>query len=837
MSRRVWERHEDALRALEEARDIDTKRLSSDQASGTLPHHQEAFLELEKKRLGYEASRTSMMRIITFLASGVALIALLILFGGEEMKKKVSGDAVEVLTPDDLKGKKLDDLGGLDKVKEAFRSAMTGSGNRGLLTSEGDVRSLLMFGPPGCGKTEIAKAAAAEYKHNYIEVTGGKIIGSYLGQSGQNIRRYFKMARANQPCILFFDEVETVLKKRGGGRGRSEEDDRTVSEFLTEMNSVFDSKDKVLIIGATNLPESLDDAAVRRFHRRLYIPVPGRLARIKVLRGKTGMAEFDENKANEKDESKNGKALESILKTTHGFSGADLNSCVKTVSKRIETDKKYAKYFKHLRDAAKTVKDRKELKLKDSMITMDDLAVIIKESCKSTVRSTSLASFRDWAKQFGERPEEEDAPKEGERRALTAFDLDDEERKMAERMIKQPTPADLGFDGIAGLDNVKLRLKGALDMMISKQDLIRQGILTPQKEFLLFGPPGTGKSRIAMAAAKYAHEQFVGADKLLKDQSVNFMSVQASDVKGSHHGESEKNLTRVFRIAEAYQPCVMFIDEIETLLINRNNQQNDGGVGAAVLGTFLQIMDGPNVDPARMVMVIGATNKPDNLDSAVQRRFIELYVPLPDMAARAEMFRRAVYGGKGSVAELCKSGENKEFYTEDDKGIAVLKPDSDLEAALKQHSDNKTQTGQLSDCVALLYIAANTAGYSGADITRVIKTAKDFAYETWWEKYNNMENFKGQISGKDIQDALYLVPSSVNLDDVKYCERRVNTSDSSASVLQQIRERRHLQADGGADSKQIEEAQEIKKKGSLSFWDGLKSYWIGETKTDEKKTA
>lgn len=714
-SKRVWQQHEDALAVLEDANDVDTRRQGpagfavgmGPMPTATNPE----LIELERKRVALETRQTTSLRVIAGIMTSILLITFMYAFFGEEAKA-IGGDGPEVLSYQDLRKmkKSLGKLAGIEAVKNIMRDVLSTTGADPFEDPKKRAKSILMFGPPGCGKTEIAKAAAADMEYNYIEVTGGKIIGSYVGQSAKAIRSYFNKAKASAPCVLFFDEVETLLKARGkgdGGGGQSE-NDRTVSEFLTEMNAIFDSDTRVIVVGATNLPESLDSAAVRRFHRRVYIPVPGEKARI---------ALFEKEFKSAFTKPLNAKQYKELAEMTYGYSSSNINDCSGIILKHFRTDS-----LRRMNEAQRKqlINSKSTLKLNASFEGIKQAA----KKCRSTTTSSSLAAYRQWANQFGEKAEEEDKPKEGEIRPITAFDLDDEEKKMAEYKVRPPAKTSQGLDDLVGLKTIKDRLLDATVQMVRRAEEARAKKFEPIKNFLLYGPPGTGKSRLAEALAKSALEKLKND---LGDKTVSFIAISAADVKGKYIGESEKNLNRWFRIAEAYQPSVLFIDEMETLLINRNSPTAgaDGGAGASILGTFLQLTDGPNVDPGRQVIIIGATNHPKNLDSAALRRFEALHIPLPDSAARKEFFARGIY---------------KQPFTK-----------------LKQATQRSIET-----------LAEKSEGYSGSDISNILKVARNIRDREIASNGGKL-SFDAPIQGHHLVISFALVKPSATKEDIEEC--------------------------------------------------------------------
>jgi peroxin-6 len=133
---------------------------------------------------------------------------------------------------------------------------------------------MLLYGPPGTGKTLLAKAIATECGLNFISVKGPELLNMYVGESERNVRAVFERARAARPCVLFFDEMDSLAPARGHGSDGGGVMDRVVSQLLTELDGMGKSAD-VFIVGATNRPDLLDPALLRpgRLDRCVYLGV------------------------------------------------------------------------------------------------------------------------------------------------------------------------------------------------------------------------------------------------------------------------------------------------------------------------------------------------------------------------------------------------------------------------------------------------------------------------------------------------------------------------------------------------------------------------------------
>ena len=176
-------------------------------------------------------------------------------------------------------------------------------------------KGMLLYGPSGCGKTLVAKAIANEVKSNFISVKGPELLSMWFGESESNVRQLFDKARGAAPCILFFDEIDSIAKPRGsGGAGGGDAGDRIVNQILTEIDGVG-AKKSVFVIAATNRPDMLDPAVMRpgRLDQLIYLPLPDHDSRVAILKAATRKSPL----APEID-------LNAFAEQTEGFSGADI---------------------------------------------------------------------------------------------------------------------------------------------------------------------------------------------------------------------------------------------------------------------------------------------------------------------------------------------------------------------------------------------------------------------------------------------------------------------------------------------------------------------------------
>ena len=242
--------------------------------------------------------------------------------------------ALAVVHPSSLRGSQVEvpdvhweDVGGLEDVKRELHETVqypVEHADKYVKFGMSPSKGVLFYGPPGCGKTLLAKAIANECGANFISIKGPELLTQWFGESEANVRELFDKARAASPCILMFDEMDSIAKARGsGGGGSSEAGDRVINQILTEIDGVGARKN-VFVIGATNRPDILDPAVIRpgRLDQLIYIPLPDLKSREAIFKAALRKAPIDL----EVD-------IEVLARSTHGFSGADISEICQSASK------------------------------------------------------------------------------------------------------------------------------------------------------------------------------------------------------------------------------------------------------------------------------------------------------------------------------------------------------------------------------------------------------------------------------------------------------------------------------------------------------------------------
>ena len=413
-------------------------------------------------------------------------------------------------------------------------------------------KGVLLHGPPGTGKTMLAKAVAGETSSNFITIGGPEIVSKFYGESEGKLREIFKDAEENAPSIIFIDEIDSIAPKRGDTQG--EEERRIVAQLLSLMDGL-NARGRVVVIGATNRPNSIDEALRRpgRFDREIEIGVPDRNGRLEILQIHTRGMPLDKD-----------VDLDAIANKTHGYVGADLAALCREAAMAA------------LRRALPDVNSE------DDTIPAEVLNKI----------NVTAADF--FEAQKGLLPS-----------------------AMREVLIEKPN---VKWEDIGALEDAKRELREAVEWPLKYNKLFAHMNAKPPKGILLYGPPGTGKTMLAKAVAT--------------ESEANFISVKGPEFLNKYVGESEKAVRETFRKARQASPCVVFMDEIDSIAPKRGGG-DDSQVSERVVSQMLTELDG--LEPMNNVVVIAATNRPDIIDPALLRpgRFDKsILVGPPDEASR-----------------------------------------------------------------------------------------------------------------------------------------------------------------------------------------------------------
>jgi len=292
------------------------------------------------------------------------------------------------------------DVAGLDVAKELLKEAVILPMKFPLLFTGNRKpwRGILLYGPPGTGKSYLAKAVATEANATYFAVSSADIMSKWLGESEKLVRNLFEMALENKPAIVFIDEVDSLTSARSDNE--SESGRRIKTEFLIQMNSC----DGVLILGATNMPWSLDAGIRRRFEKRIYIPLPDQRARAIMFKLHIGNTP---TKLTHTD-------YQNLAALTEGYSGADISIIVREALMQPVRIVQYATHFKKLKNGKftpcspgdpeameMTWADIDSDTLEEPGVTYNDFLRSVNNT-RPSVNQADLVLQEKWTKEFGQ---------------------------------------------------------------------------------------------------------------------------------------------------------------------------------------------------------------------------------------------------------------------------------------------------------------------------------------------------------------------------------------------------------------------------------------------------
>ncbi|ARM77171.1 cell division protein CdvC [Acidianus manzaensis] len=268
---------------------------------------------------------------------------------------------------------KFSDVVGLKDVKEALKESIVYPSKRPDLFPLGWPRGILLYAPPGCGKTMIAAAVANEIDSYFIHVDAASIMSKWLGEAEKNVAKIFNTAREyskkdHKPAIIFIDELDALLgayTTEVGGEARVR------NQFLKEMDGIADKNENqmVYVIGATNKPWRLDEPFLRRFQKRIYIKLPDEEQRVELFRYYTSKVKLDN------------VSLQELAKLTEGYTASDIRDIVQAAHMKV-------------------VKEMFEKNLNEPRaITIDDFKDVI-NSRKPSVNQEMLKTYEIWTEKF-----------------------------------------------------------------------------------------------------------------------------------------------------------------------------------------------------------------------------------------------------------------------------------------------------------------------------------------------------------------------------------------------------------------------------------------------------
>ncbi|XP_012891633.1 PREDICTED: nuclear valosin-containing protein-like isoform X2 [Dipodomys ordii] len=440
-----------------------------------------------------------------------------------------------------------------------------------------------------------------------LKVAAPEIVTGVSGESEQKLRDLFEQAVSNAPCIVFFDEIDAITPKREVASKDMER--RIVAQLLTCMDDLNNMAPtvRVLVIGATNRPDSLDPALRRagRFDREICLGIPDETSRERILQTLCRKMRLPET-----------FSFSHLAHLTPGFVGADLMALC--------------------REAAMCAVSRVLLKAQEQQKRDLEIEGLSSEGGQEDrqVRTESNSDAQDELHRLLVLLKEQDFLSEDQMQGL-CVELNDFIVALA---MVQPSAKREGFvtvpnvswADIGALEDIREELSMAILAPVRNPDQFRAlGLVTPAG-VLLAGPPGCGKTLLAKAVAN--------------ESGLNFISVKGPELLNMYVGESERAVRQVFQRAKNSAPCVIFFDEVDALCPRRSDRET--GASVRVVNQLLTEMDG--LESRQQVFIMAATNRPDIIDPAILRpgRLDKtLFVGLPSPADRLAILKTITKDG------------------------------------------------------------------------------------------------------------------------------------------------------------------------------------------------
>ncbi|NXF33160.1 NVL protein, partial [Nyctibius bracteatus] len=514
------------------------------------------------------------------------------------LKEKVRSKGPELYHP----SVKFEDVGGNDETLKEICKMLIHVCHPEVYNHLGVVppRGFLLHGPPGCGKTLLAQAIAGELELPMLKVAATEMVSGVSGESEQKLRELFEQAVSSAPCVLFIDEIDAITPKREVASKDMER--RIVAQFLTcmdDLNNVA-ATTQVLVIGATNRPDSLDPALRRagRFDREICLGIPDEGAREKILRTLCRKLKLPES-----------FEFHHLARLTPGYVGADLMALCReaamcTVNRVLIKSEQQKR--KHTHAGGNTAEESMGIET-DVLDELQRLLDLLKK--QDPLPEEQLQKLCIEMNDF----------------IVALSSVQPSAKREGFVTIPDVTWADIG-----ALEDVREELAMAILAPVRNPEQFKALGLTTPAGVLLAGPPGCGKTLLAKAVAN--------------ESGLNFISVKGPELLNMYVGESERAVRQVFQRARNSAPCVIFFDEVDALCPRRSDRES--GASVRVVNQLLTEMDG--LENREQVFIMAATNRPDIIDPAILRpgRLDKtLYVGLPPPEDRLAILKTITKDG------------------------------------------------------------------------------------------------------------------------------------------------------------------------------------------------
>ncbi|XP_019877000.2 nuclear valosin-containing protein-like isoform X2 [Aethina tumida] len=641
------------------------------------------------------------------------------------------------------------DVGGMNRVLEDVCKLLLHMKHPELYKNIGisPPRGFLLHGPPGTGKTLLANAIAGELNIPLLKVAAPELVAGVSGESEERIRELFDKAMASSPCILFIDEIDAITQNRQNAQKEMER--RIVAQLLTCLDDLGQNElgDRVLVVGATNRPDSIDPALRRagRFDREICLGIPDVASRAQILKVLTRGLKLAEN-----------FDMEAIAKYTPGYVGADLLSLTREAAmsavNRVFNEIRETRKLLEAQQSAeptpvptevtndltvnKVGEDNDSAEGKDGGVSNDssksdaELQVVVDDETSKDECVVVVSEAEDGGKKV---------PSPSTSTTVNVVDDKDDRSSVIDVGDNQqePMPVDTVVKDLSPLEELiswlhdKRSLSPAQlhNLYITMEDFgkalkcvqpsaKREGFATvPDTTWADVGSLNDVREELQMAIlgpVRHA-EQFEAlgvsvptgvllcgppgcgktllAKAIANEAGINFISVKGPELLNMYVGESERAVRVCFERARNSAPCVIFFDELDALCPKRSDSR-EGGATMRVVNQMLTEMDG--VEGRRGVFLLAASNRPDIIDPAVLRpgRLDKIiFVGLPTGSDRVDILRAITKEGTrpqlAPDVDLTAVSETCQGYTGAD--LAALVREAGVEA-LKEfmlHGDSQ----------------------------------------------------------------------------------------------------------------------------------------------------